>query len=333
MCVRDEADIIEAQIAFHRAVGVEIVVVTDTGSTDGTFEILERLRDDGGVDLMRDLSRPARAMHLQTKMARRAATVHGADWVIVSDADEFWWPRASSVKRVLGTIPERYGAVRGVWRSFVPRPEDERPFFERMTLRLDSSIGPINDPLNPFRTNTKIAHRGHSQVEIGYGGQGPTLVNPPLVTLRGWYPFEVLHFPVRSRAQARRKYANANERADPTGSNDQSGDPFSEFVINDADVEAGLAAGAITEDTRLRDALLRLATFDLAAPGLIELEPPSVVDDAGFAVEIAVLGEAMLVRTQRRLDDIDVRLRAIERLPLLKAEHRVRQLVRRWRRG
>jgi len=40
--VRDEADIIEDNLRFHRAMGVDFFVVTDNGSVDGTSEILDR---------------------------------------------------------------------------------------------------------------------------------------------------------------------------------------------------------------------------------------------------------------------------------------------------
>ena len=42
LLVRDEADIIEANLRYHRAQGVDFFVVGDNGSEDGTLEILER---------------------------------------------------------------------------------------------------------------------------------------------------------------------------------------------------------------------------------------------------------------------------------------------------
>ena len=49
--VRDEADIVDAQIAFHLHAGVDFVVATDNRSQDGTTEILERYERAGVLHL------------------------------------------------------------------------------------------------------------------------------------------------------------------------------------------------------------------------------------------------------------------------------------------
>ena len=73
-----------------------------------------------------------------------------------------------------------------------------------------------------------------------------------------------------------------------------------------------MAAGRLVVDTRLRDALRGLA----AGAGPLSFSTPTLVDEATYAVEAATLGEADVVRLQRRLDTLDERLAAIElRLP------------------
>ena len=142
---RDEADVIDAQIAFHLNAGVDFVIATDNRSQDGTTEILESYAAAGYLRLIHEPAEGLRQGEWVTRMARLAASDHGADWVINSDADEFWWPRGGSLKEVLEAVPERYGVVQAFWRSFVPRPDDEAFFAERMTARL-SLQAPINDP-------------------------------------------------------------------------------------------------------------------------------------------------------------------------------------------
>src|SRR5215831_10755549 len=93
LLVRDEADIVDAQIAFHLNAGVDLVIATDHSSADGTTEILERYERDGLLHLIHERDVEYREIEWRTRMARLAATDFGADWVINSDADEFWWPR------------------------------------------------------------------------------------------------------------------------------------------------------------------------------------------------------------------------------------------------
>ena len=53
---RDEADVIDAQIAFHLNAGVDFVVATDNNSRDGTTEVLEEYDRAGCLRLIRALA-------------------------------------------------------------------------------------------------------------------------------------------------------------------------------------------------------------------------------------------------------------------------------------
>ena len=157
LIVRDEADILDAQLAFHLNAGVDVVLATDHRSSDGTTEILERYARDGFVHVTREDDLEYREVEWRTRMARLAATEHGADWVINSDADEFWWPRGRDLQEVLDSLPARYGLVRGFWRPFLPTADDASFFAERMTVRLSPDAA-IHNPVSQFRPNAKVVH-------------------------------------------------------------------------------------------------------------------------------------------------------------------------------
>ena len=165
--------------------------------------MLERYARDGHVHLIREPGEDLRQNEWVTRMARLAATDFGADWVINSDADEFWWPRGASLSEVLGAVPPRYGTVGAFLRDLRPAfGEREGSFAERMTVRF-SALAPINDPASLFKPIRKIVHRAHPDIQVTRGNHA--LVDSPFAPLRGWYPIEVFHFPLRSHEQAERK--------------------------------------------------------------------------------------------------------------------------------
>jgi hypothetical protein len=335
LLAKDEADIVDANVAYHLSAGVDFVVATDNGSTDGTVEIFERYERAGVLHLIREPSRHFRQGEWVTRMARLAAE-RGADWVLNADADEFWWPRGGGLKEALARLPERYGVVHGIWRPFVPRPDDGAHFAERMTVRL-SMHAAINDPTNPFRPARKAAHRAHHEVRVRDGNHDVEGV--PLVTLHGWHPLEVFHLPLRTRAQIERKYAGGAHRGLRfVQAEDRLSTAADPLVVDDGELARGLAAGLLVEDTRLRDALRRLGDVG-RLPGESEPAPrfataplefprPSVIDDALFAVEAAVVAQADEVRLRRQVDELERRLQRVESLVAVRAERRLRRLFR-----
>jgi hypothetical protein len=160
---------------------------------------------------------------------------------------------------------------------------------------------------------------------------------------------EVLHFPVRAAEQLGRKgtafttsfaksargYGTAyHERAHRARSAGNLIAHYDELVVDDETLAQGLADGTLVHDTRVRDALRaikgpRSDGFLLPSSGAnLSLPPPTVVDDAGFAVDATVLDEADAVRLQRRLDQIERRLAALERRPAQSVQRRLSGLVR-----
>ena len=110
LLVRDEADVIDAHLAFHLHAGADLVIAMDHRSHDGTTEILKAYEREGYVVVIPQDAERVHQSEWVTTMARLAASEHGADWVINSDADEFWWPCASSLKEALDAVPSRYGS-------------------------------------------------------------------------------------------------------------------------------------------------------------------------------------------------------------------------------
>jgi hypothetical protein len=292
LVVRDEAEIISDQLDYHLAAGVDFVLATDHRSEDGTREILERYEQRGVLRLFREDGEFIRQGQWQTRMARLAATEHGADWVVNSDADEFWWPLGASLAESLSLVPHEFGVVCAFMQNFVPVRDDQGWFVERMTYRF-APVASLNDPATPYRPAVKVVHRADpAAVTAAGGGHRVTGVRGALLT--SWYPLDILHFPIRTGEQCERKY-----RRTWTGW---------ETNLRESVVARGLEQGALVEDTRLRDALRAIRGG----------EPVMTGGSAGIghvrpgAHDRMLFEEAELVRASRRMGDLEARLARLE---------------------
>jgi hypothetical protein len=332
LLTRDEADVIDAQVAYHLHAGVDFVVATVNRSQDGTTDILERYERAGVLQLLHEDGDDMRQDEWVTRMARLAATEHGADWVINSDADEFWWPREGSLKDVFATVPERYGVLRGCWRHFLPRPDDGSFFAERMTVRLGTPAFP-GDKGTIFHAHQKVAHRADPDVLIEAGNHNA--LGAGLEPIRAWHPIEVLHFSFRSPSQIASKARGGwvrNDEYEPTrhqllldeALREGRVDAFYDsFVVTDEALERGLADGTLAVDTRLRDALRTIrdpgGSFRLGARGeapALSFPHPGVREDAVYAGEASVLVEIDgVVRAESRVEALEERVASLERGP------------------
>lgn len=330
---RDHEDIVGAQLAFHLSGGVDFVIATDHLSVDGTRDVLREFERAGRLALIcKDDERyePGRWVN---DMAQLACTDFGADWVLHTDADEFWWPHGGDLKDVLSSVPERFGAIFGPWRHFAPRPEDGSYFAERMTVRLGAR-GPWTAPEHPFHPNVNVAHRGAPDVVVRPGNHDVTIAAP---VLRGWHPIEVLHFPLRSRAQAEAKFAawsQVLERPGDVGphvgaaaSALRAGDfreRYDRYVVTDDMIESGAEGEGHAIDPRVRDALRSLAgrrhdplprsmRFSPAhvAQGRLTFPALPLAEEAALADDVSALPEPA-DRAQRRVAQLERRIVALE---------------------
>jgi hypothetical protein len=209
-------------------------------------------------------------------MGRMAATEFGADWVIHNDADEFWWPLAGDLKETLAAIPEQFGMVIAPRVEFVARPGEE-PFAERLTIREARALRP-----------PKAAHRTHPRIVLDHphptriwienaaataveGRPGLTITDTkhPVpaeeLVFAPSFPIRVLHFPIRSAAQYRKRVELAEGagmleswwRADLLEAHEggRLDQVYDELALSDAEVERGIEDGVLVEDTGFRDYL------------------------------------------------------------------------------
>jgi Glycosyl transferase family 2 len=198
MVVRDEEEILADNLDYHLSQGVDMILVVDHGSTDGTPAILSEYERLGCVRWFRDEARPHVQAERVNRLLKIAADEYHADWVIHCDADEFWMPAAGSLRDVFAAIPERYGYLRVQRHNYLPAPESHEPFHRRMFVRHRCSLNLRGTPLEP-----KVAQRPAAGASVAPGNHD--LESPVMDEAPDLGAVEVLHFQMRTFEQFERK--------------------------------------------------------------------------------------------------------------------------------
>ena len=183
LLVRNEIDIIAHWVSYHLP-KVDMLIVTDNGSIDGTREFLENHKKDIII-----IDEPAHNF-AQDKWVDRmihTAKSKGAKWIINSDADEFW---IGDFKEVIDKYKDDYNTLRVPSFVYVPTDRDD-----------ESEPNPL------YRMNHRLIRPRNAQEAMCFGSW-----NKMIHTVNGFDKIELGNHQVHFKKGVERNIKNVEER-------------------------------------------------------------------------------------------------------------------------
>lgn len=278
---RNEIDIIEHNIRLHSQLGVDAFLVMDNGSTDGTRETLEALKEEFDLHVI-DESGVYQQAKWMKQLAIKARDTMGAAWVISNDADEFWIPQDED--KTLKDYLYHKDSVVTVKRSNMLLTEPalaSNYHFSQANFRVgypicyDQQAELKDDSISMFFANIspKVIINPRGFIKISGGNHRAKHIAKPF-TARQEKGIRVYHYPIRSWKQFE---ANIQHRKELLSKgNVRMGDhyrrwvrlldegklyeEFKAFIVNENQREILLGFGLIKQDLKpqkLFDRLLK----------------------------------------------------------------------------
>ena len=302
LMVRDEIDIVNSMLNHHVQQGVDAFIITDNGSVDGTWDVLQEFARHHQVDLRQDPVHLKQQSTTVTTMARDAYARMGADWVINADADEFWKPLDPT--KTLAEVVARYSQDMGAFTvnvvNLTGEPARAGSSFKRLAyrdLRTPEQLASVGLRAQPTHN---CLHVGSADVQVVQGNHSTSIP---------WGPrpepaldIEALHVPWRSWGQYESKITNMGRgyRDNPNLSPSPNhhgmldyqrlldGSLEAHYVVRHPsreDLERGIAGGWFVHDTYLAERNLP--------------EVPDFAYSPDYAVAARTFGAALTIVEQR----------------------------------
>lgn len=210
LLVKDEEDILEANLLFHKAMGVDCFIVTDNNSTDRTPDIIRKYQEKGWiVEVIEEKATDYAQKEWVDRMVWKAKETYKADWIINADADELWYAPSGNLKTEL---KETRANVLNCRMKDV-YPEEEKPFW-----MWDKIIGAAPRPgqydlslysiFGAGKHNKKVLHRAAGYLQISMGNHKVTMF--PQKTADS--DIRIYHYSIRGRRHFMQKMINGGKQ-------------------------------------------------------------------------------------------------------------------------
>ena len=99
LLVKNEEGMLEENLQFHKAMGVDGFIITDNNSTDSTPDIIRKYKQKGWIkEVIEEKATNYEQKDWVDRMIWKAKTIYKADWIINADADELWYASTGNLK-------------------------------------------------------------------------------------------------------------------------------------------------------------------------------------------------------------------------------------------
>ena len=208
LLVKNEEMMLEKNLLFHKAMGVDGFIITDNNSTDATPRIIEKYRQLGWVkEVISETATDYEQTAWVDRMIWKAKTLYHADWVINADADELWYAPSGNLKDEMAATSAN--VLNCEMRSVYP--EEGKPFWT-----WSRTVGYVADyeqyGLSLYsifeRQNKKVMHRTDGYLQISMGNHKVRLF--PQRTQDS--AVRVYHYNIRGKRQFLEKMINGGQQ-------------------------------------------------------------------------------------------------------------------------
>ncbi len=200
----EQSDILQDYIEWHLDLGVDLILAEDVGSSDNSREILESFAKSGHVQWSPLPDKNRLRYRSEETLVKLAIDQHKADWIIMSDVDEFLCSQGQELRTIL-----QRAAADDVTAISVPCFNMTGPLFqsgratEMLTLRIDRPTDPLAEqavsgnlpvPYVFVRHPPKTITRASAFAEYGPGMHS---VATSWGNTREYPELRFLHYPIR----------------------------------------------------------------------------------------------------------------------------------------